>query len=99
MAVDRTAGSGRRDGVRSRRRSGDRGQASEKRRRNGQSVDDIRVRIPRWGDKKSFVGGKRRERALHVLESVKGVRRVLKALEDAGRCGVRWRCLTLWNTL
>jgi hypothetical protein len=45
----------RRDGVESRRRSGGRGQASGKRRRNGQPVDDIRVRIPRWGDKKSFV--------------------------------------------
>ena len=35
--------------------SGGRGQASRKRRRNGQPVDDIRVRIPRWGDKKSLL--------------------------------------------
>jgi hypothetical protein len=45
MAVDRTAGREveRRDCVGSRRRSGGRGQASGKRRRNGQPVDDIRV--------------------------------------------------------
>ena len=33
-----------------------RGIGSGKRRCNGQLVDDIRVRIPRWGDKESFVG-------------------------------------------
>jgi hypothetical protein len=32
------------------------GQASGKRRRNGQPVDGITVRIPRWRDEKSFVG-------------------------------------------
>jgi hypothetical protein len=59
MAVDRTAGGryNKRSGkerrraeastssVRSRRRSGGRGQVSGKRRRNGQPVDDIRIWI------------------------------------------------------
>ena len=54
MAVDRAAG-GRRNkeemesrASTSRRRSGGRGIGSGKRRRNGQPVDDIRVRILRW---------------------------------------------------
>ena len=49
-------------GVRSRRRSGGRGQVSGKRRRNGQPVDDIRIRIRKASLEmkllmmKSFVG-------------------------------------------
>jgi len=35
---------------------GGRGIGSGRRRRNGQPVDDIRVRILGWGDEKSFVG-------------------------------------------
>jgi hypothetical protein len=38
-----------------RRRSGGRGIESGKRRRNGQAVDDITVRILRWGDKNSLL--------------------------------------------
>jgi hypothetical protein len=60
MVVDRrelgvTSEVERRDGEQ-KRRSGSRGTGSGKRRRSGQPVDDIRVRILRWGDEKSFVG-------------------------------------------
>ena len=56
----------RRDGYRastSRRRSGGRGIGSGKRRRNSQPVEDIRVRILRWGDKNSLLEMKSGEKA------------------------------------
>ena len=65
-------------------------QVSGKRRRNSQPLDDIRVRIPRWGDKKSFIGG----RVVTKEDCNTGLAaKPKRGAPGAGRCSGKWLVL------